>query len=156
MVRNSFLGAIRARTSVPTSILETAICRVAALNGAWYAWTPHADILRDTGDVDEQDLEYIMRRRPRSQTQRGGITIAEEIKPSKLGDKHLVVLDYTDAMTMDVKVPEDVFARLRALFNEREVVEITAAVGAYNCTSRFLVALDVGEKNGASRESGKR
>lgn len=94
-------------------------------------------------------MEYIVRRRPKSQTQRPGGTATEEnLEPSsRLTEKHLAVLDYTDAMTMDVAVPDEVFERLRTLFSEREVVEITATVGAYNCVSRFLVALDVGEKN---------
>jgi len=29
---------------------------------------------------------------------------------------------------------------------EREMVEVTATVAAYNCVSRFLVALEVGER----------
>jgi hypothetical protein len=68
-----------------------------------------------------------------------------------------------------VQVREETFARLRELFDEKEVVEITATVGflfffflspfrslgeervltdhdcqvaCYNCVSRFLVALD--------------
>lgn len=57
------------------------------------------------------------------------------------------VLSYTDAMTLNVTVPEDVFGKLKAKFSEQEVVEITATIAAYNCVSRFLVALDVGERN---------
>jgi alkylhydroperoxidase family enzyme len=57
------------------------------------------------------------------------------------------VLRFTDAMTLDVRVPDDVFGELKKHFSEREVVEITATVGAYNCVSRVLVALDVGERN---------
>jgi alkylhydroperoxidase family enzyme len=50
-------------------------------------------------------------------------------------------------MTLDVRVPDDVFAELKKYYDEREVVEITATVAGYNCVSRFLVALDVGERN---------
>ena len=50
-------------------------------------------------------------------------------------------------MTRNVSVPERLFQEVKELFNEREVVEITATVAAYNCVSRFLVALNVGEKN---------
>ena len=57
------------------------------------------------------------------------------------------VLRYTDAMTKEVQVPDEVFAELKKHFSEQEVVEITATVAAYNCVSRFLVALDVGERN---------
>jgi alkylhydroperoxidase family enzyme len=63
------------------------------------------------------------------------------------------VLRFTDAMTLDVRVPDDVFAELKKHFSEREVVEITATVGAYNCVSRVLVALDVGERNAMSGPS---
>ena len=44
-------------------------------------------------------------------------------------------------------MPDDVFAKLREHFSEKEIVEITATVAAYNWVSRFLVALDVGETN---------
>jgi len=40
-------------------------------------------------------------------------------------------------------VPDDVFARIRERFAEREVVELTATIAAYNCVSRFLEALRV-------------
>lgn len=45
-VRNSFLGAIRTKTSLSTSVRETAICRVAVLNKAWYEWESHSPILK--------------------------------------------------------------------------------------------------------------
>ncbi len=48
-------------------------------------------------------------------------------------------------MTIGVKVDAEIFANVRSVFAEQEVVEITATVAAYNCVSRFLVALDVGE-----------
>jgi alkylhydroperoxidase family enzyme len=62
-------------------------------------------------------------------------------------DALAAVLRYTDAMTLTVSVPEEVFGELKKHFSEREVVEITATIAAYNCVSRFLVALDVGERN---------
>ena len=63
-------------------------------------------------------------------------------------ERHAAVLSYTDTMTLDISVPDKVFAELKKHFSEQEVVEITATVAAYNCVSRFLVALDVGETNG--------
>jgi phosphoribosyl-AMP cyclohydrolase len=43
--RNSFLGALRTKTSLSTAVRETAICRVAVLNKAWYEWESHSPIL---------------------------------------------------------------------------------------------------------------
>lgn len=56
-------------------------------------------------------------------------------------------LRYTDAMTKTVTVPDEVFAELKSHFNDREVVEVTSTAATYNCVSRFLVALNVGEMN---------
>jgi alkylhydroperoxidase family enzyme len=44
--RNSFLGAIRTGTTLSTAVRETAICRVAVLNKAWYEWESHSPILK--------------------------------------------------------------------------------------------------------------
>lgn len=45
-----------------------------------------------------------------------------------LTEKQWAVVKYTDAMTRDVRVGDDVFKELRGLFGEQEVVEITATV----------------------------
>ena len=53
------------------------------------------------------------------------------------------VLDYTDTMTIDVKVPDAVFAAVREHFDESGMIELTATIASYNMVSRFLVALGV-------------
>ena len=45
-----------------------------------------------------------------------------------LTEKQWAVVRYTDAMTRDVSVGEEVFGELKRLFSEQEVVEITATV----------------------------
>ncbi|KAJ5367681.1 hypothetical protein N7541_001622 [Penicillium brevicompactum] len=130
---NSFIGAIRTRTSLSTVIRELAICRVAVINGALFEWEQHAPLLKE-GGLSEEALKIV------------GDAQADFSSPS-LTPEQRAVLAYTDAMTKTITVPENVFENLKACFDEREVVEITATVAAYNCVSRFLVALDVGEKN---------
>jgi alkylhydroperoxidase family enzyme len=56
------------------------------------------------------------------------------------------VIAYTDAMTRNIDVPDPVYAAVRDAFSDRELVELTATVGAYNLVSRFLVALRVGAR----------
>ena len=133
---NSFIGAIRTRTSLSTVVRELAICRVAVINGAWFEWEQHAPLLRGGGL--SEDAMHVVR-----DTRRDMGTVDEGL----LSRAYKAVLRYTDAMTRDVSVPEGVFQEVKELFDEREVVEITATVAAYNCVSRFLVALNVGEKN---------
>ena len=53
------------------------------------------------------------------------------------------VLAYTDSMTREIHVPEAIFAAVRAHFDERETVELTATIGGYNLVSRFLEAVQM-------------
>jgi alkylhydroperoxidase family enzyme len=63
-----------------------------------------------------------------------------------LDSRQKAVLAYTDSMTKEIHVPDDVFAALREHFNDREIVELTAAVAAYNLVSRFLEALRIDQE----------
>ncbi|KAK3325184.1 AhpD-like protein [Apodospora peruviana] len=136
---NSFLGAVRTQTTVPADLREIAISRVAVVNRAWYEWMHHAP-LAEQGGVSKTGMEVVKRE--------GGFALSSDERPEGLTEKQWVVLCYADEMTRHVQVKDETFAYLRKLFDEREVVEITATVACYNCVSRFLVALDVGEKNG--------
>ncbi|KAI5923905.1 AhpD-like protein [Camillea tinctor] len=136
---NSFLGAVRTRTSLAPALRELAICRVAVCNGAWYEWAHHAPLAVAAG-VREQGIGVCKREvlveDGKGEQDRGG-----------LSEKEWVVLRYADEMTRKVRVGDGLFEEMKGLFSEREIVEITATVAAYNCVSRFLVALDVGERN---------
>ncbi|KAI1162968.1 AhpD-like protein [Nemania serpens] len=140
---NSFLGAVRTRSSLPPSLRELAICRVAVCNGAWYEWGHHAPLAASAGlgpaalaVIKKSDLDALEERE------------REQAAAEGLGEREWAVLRYTDEMTRNVSVADETFAALRAVCGDREVVEVTATVAAYNCVSRFLVALDVGERNG--------
>lgn len=127
---NAFLKSIRTQTTLPDSIRELAICRVASINHAWYEWDAHRPILEKAGVLEQEVINKIM---------------DPEWDGNGLDEKHLAVFEYTNSMTLGCVVRDPVFAKLNGFFNEREVVEITATVAAYNTVSRFLVALDVGE-----------
>lgn len=144
---SSFFSAIRTQTSLSADIREICICRVAALNCAEYEWEHHAPILRSEGDLSERAMNEVrtgIRAEPQNPKPPENGQINEEIG---LNEKQWAVLHYTDAMTREIKVPDPVFTKLRQWFDEREIIEITATIAAYNCVSRFLVALDVGEVN---------
>lgn len=132
---NSFLGAIRTKTSLPANIREIAICRPALINKAWFEWMHHAPLLAESDSFqgDAKKMEVVQELHPRG---RGA-----------LSDQEWAVLRVADSMTRDVSVDQGLFDELKGLFSEKEVVEIVATVSAYNLVSRFLVALDVGEQN---------
>jgi alkylhydroperoxidase family enzyme len=105
------------------------------LNKAWYEWESHSPILRAAPGITSSHVDAVLHSSPRT------------VGPGIQDAAHAAVLAFTDAMTLDVSVPDAVFESLKRHFSDREVVEITSTVAAYNCVSRFLVAMDVGEKN---------
>lgn len=114
---NTFLGAIRTKTSLPDDIRELAISRVAVCNEAWYEWKHHAP-LAVKGGVSEEALEVVKRD-----------VLAGEARPEALlNERQWAVLLYTDEMTRNVHVSDDTFALLKSFFSDQEVAEVTATV----------------------------
>jgi alkylhydroperoxidase family enzyme len=68
---------------------------------------------------------------------------SRQSRHERLDEDDRAVVAYADAMTREIRVPDDVFARIREALAEREVVELTATIAAYNCVSRFLEALRI-------------
>jgi alkylhydroperoxidase family enzyme len=138
---NSFIGAIRTRTSVPEGLKELAISRVAVLNKAVHEWDIHAALALKAGiskDTMQAVLESPVNGRDWKRNDWGS---------EGLGEDEKAVLLYTDQMTIGVEVEDAVVEGLKRVLNDTQVVELTATVAAYNAVSRFLVALDVGECN---------
>ena len=52
-------------------------------------------------------------------------------------------LAYADIMTRDVDVPDAVYNDVARHFNERQIVELTVLIGAYNMNTRVLKALQI-------------
>lgn len=124
---NALLGAVRTQLEVSGSLRELAICRIAALNGADYEWRAHAPLAHANG-LSEAQLAAL-------RTGAG----ADALKPL-----HRLVRDYTDAMTLSVAVPDDLSDELRKELGDKQFVELTGTIAAYNMVSRFLVALHIG------------
>lgn len=120
------LTAIRQQSQLPGQFRELAILRVAIINGADYEYRSHIPFSLKEGVSQEQ------------------IATLSDWRNSQLFDgRQKGVLAYTDAMTKEVHVPDDVFAAVRQHFNDRELVELTATIAAYNLVSRFLEALQI-------------
>lgn len=122
-----FNQAVRYGTEIDGQCREIAVIRVALLNNVEYIQRAHgpAYALKE-GLTPEQ------------------VTAIADWHPSKLfSHKQRALLAYTDAMTREVDVPDSVFAELRQHFSERQEVELTMLIGAYNMLTRFLQALKV-------------
>jgi alkylhydroperoxidase family enzyme len=138
---NSFIGAIRTRTSVPEGLKELAISRVAVLNKAVHEWDIHAALALKAG-ISKDTLQAVL-----ESPVNGRDWKRNDWGSEGLGEDEKAVLLYTDQMTIGVEVEDAVVEGLKRVLNDTQVVELTATVAAYNAVSRFLVALDVGECN---------
>ncbi|MGJ7915961.1 carboxymuconolactone decarboxylase family protein [Massilia sp. LXY-6] len=121
----AFLTAVRQQCLLSGRIRELVIMNVAVLNGAEYEYRAHTPFALKEGFSLAQ-----------LQALRGGQTDAFD-------PVERAALAYSEAMTRNVRVPEAVFGAVRRHFDERELVELTATIGAYNLVSRFLEALQV-------------
>jgi alkylhydroperoxidase family enzyme len=122
----AFLTGVRQKAVLSDRLRELAILRVAAQNGAEYEFDAHVPFAIEAG-MGQAAIEALRAGR----------------LPEGLDRADLAVIAYADSMTRDIRVPDEVFAQVREQLAEREVVELTATVAAYNCVSRFLEALRV-------------
>ena len=109
-----------------TGLRELVILLVAVLNRAPYEFVQHAPVALAEGV-------------PQSKVDAVGTWQTSSLFTQQVRD----VLAYAQAMTLTVQVPDAVFAAARAHFSDREMVELTATVAAYNMVSRFLEALQI-------------
>ncbi|MGC2519104.1 MAG: carboxymuconolactone decarboxylase family protein [Burkholderiales bacterium] len=118
--------AIRQKGTLPGRYRELAILRVGLLNGAEYEYHAHVPFALKDGVAQEQ------------------IDALPSWQVSKsFDDRERAVLAYADCMTREIRVPDGVFDEVRRHFDDRELVELTAAIGGYNLVSRFLEAMRI-------------
>jgi 4-carboxymuconolactone decarboxylase len=123
---NVFLGAIRGATSIPADTRELIVLRIAVLNDAEYEWWAHAADAVKAG-VNPAQLE----------------AVRTDPEDPAFSEQQRAALVFASCMTQNIVVPDEIFNRLRGLFEDRQIVEITATAATYNMVSRFLVALEV-------------
>ena len=119
--------AVRYGTEVDGQSRELSVIRVAILN----------------------DVEYVQRAHGPAYALKEGLTpdqveaLADWRGSELFNAQQRALLAYTDAMTRDIEVPDDVFNDARKHFSERQMVELTMLIGAYNMLTRFLKTLKV-------------
>jgi alkylhydroperoxidase family enzyme len=119
--------AVRYGTEIDGQSRELAVIRVAILNNVEYVQRAHgpAYALKE-GLTPEQ------------------VSALANWRDSQLfSERQRALLAYTDAMTREIKVPDEIFAEVRKHFSERQTVELTMLISAYNMLTRFLQALEV-------------
>jgi alkylhydroperoxidase family enzyme len=122
----NLLTAIRQQAILSGRFRELAILRIAIVNGADYEYRAHIPFALKEGASQAQ------------------VDALRDWRASdRFDETERAVLAYTDAMTEDVQVSDEVFSAVGSRFNPREMTELTATIAAYNLVSRFLEALKV-------------
>lgn len=119
--------AVRYATEIDGQSRELAVIRVAILNGVEYVLRAHGPAYALKEGLTPEQVD----------------AVSDWQSSALFSDKQRALLVYTDAMTRAIDVPDGVFAELRKHFSERQTVELTMLIGAYNMLTRFLEALKV-------------
>ena len=122
-----FNNAVRFQTGLDDRAREIVIMRVAALTGCDYVWNVHESKYAGAAGLAPQEVGALRDWR----------------KSGAYGEKERALLAYVDAVTQDVAVPDAVFDAMRRHYGEREILELTVLIGAYNMQTRLLRALDI-------------
>jgi alkylhydroperoxidase family enzyme len=111
-----FFTAVRYRSTLPADVMELAMCRVGALNGAAFEWMHHMPLLKKAG-VSEEGIETVRTAEAGRQGRDG---------EGGLSGRMWKVMRYVDAMTKEVKVSDEVFEAMKnEMKDEKQVVELS-------------------------------
>jgi 4-carboxymuconolactone decarboxylase len=122
-----FVSAARFKTALDGRLREIVIVRVAHLNRTAYVFRQHVPQLSVPEGLSDAESE----------------ALADWQKATSFSARERAALAYTDAMTRDIAVPDDVFEGLRPHFDERQIVELSVLIGLYNMHTRVFTALKI-------------
>ena len=120
-------NAVRWKTQLDGRLRELIIIRVGSLCRAPYILRQHIPKLALAEGLQPAEWEALARWRESSLFNQG----------------ERAALVYTDALTETAAASADAVAGLKAFFDERQIVELTVLIGAYNMHARVLNALDL-------------
>jgi len=112
---------LRWETSVPTKLNEFAILIIGRQWRSQVEWFAHAPLAAKAGlNAD----------------------IITELKagnrPSKMAEDEAVVYDFVTELTTTQKVSDEIYARAKKVFNDQQIVDLTAVAGNYVMVAMLL------------------
>jgi len=122
----TYLTAIRQKSNLKGDVRELVIMHVAQLNGASYEADQHRTIALAEG-INQTQLDCLH----------------NWISADCFSPMQRAILSYTEAMTRNVQVSEEIFHDVSSFFTTEKLVELTAVIATYNMVSRFLEALRI-------------
>jgi 4-carboxymuconolactone decarboxylase len=112
---------LRWETSVPLRLNEFAILIIGRQWRSQVEWFAHAPLAAKAGLKSEIIAE-----------------LKEGKRPSGMAEDETVVYDFVTELTTAKKVSDETFARARKLFNDQQIVDLTAVAGNYVMVAMLL------------------
>ena len=112
---------LRWKTSVPTNLNEFAILIIARQWRSQMEWSAHAPIATKAGLSADIIAELKANKRP-----------------SKMAEDEAVVYDFVTELTTTHKVSDETYARAKKVFNDQQIVDLTAVAGNYVMVAMIL------------------
>src|SRR5579863_6330618 len=112
---------LRWETSVPTKLNEFAIIIIGRQWLSQVEWFAHAPLAAKAGLKPDIIAE-----------------LKAGNRPSKMAEDEAVVYDFVTELTTTHKVSDETFARARKVFNDQQIVDLTAVAGTYVMTAMIL------------------
>lgn len=122
----AMLTAVRNRNSLDAAMREMLILRVAVLNRAVFEFDAHVPHAEKAG-LSRQKIE----------------ALREPVISAVFSDDERRLLRLCDTMTVQIDVPDALFAEVRTRFSDQQLVDLLVTIAAYNMVSRFLVAAGI-------------
>jgi 4-carboxymuconolactone decarboxylase len=121
------VSAVRWQTQLDGQTRELAIIRIGILNRVAYVLAQHVPAYALQEGLTQEQCD----------------ALADWSASSLFDAKQRAVLAYTDAMTLQIQVPDDVFNGLKPHFTDQQIVELSVLIGTYNMHTRVLQALEI-------------
>ena len=112
---------LRWQTSVPTRLNEFAILIIGRQWRSQVEWFAHAPLAAKAGLSADVIAE-----------------LKAGNRPSKMADDEAVVYDFVTELTTTKKVSDETYARARKVFNDQQIVDLTAVAGNYVMVAMIL------------------
>jgi 4-carboxymuconolactone decarboxylase len=129
MIRSPVLGQrlydlfyyLRWQTSVPTKLNEFAILIIGRQWRSQVEWFAHAPLAAKAGLSADMLAE-----------------LKEGRRPSRMAEDEALVYDFVTELTTTKKLSDETFARAKKLFNDQQIVDLTAVAGNYVMVAMML------------------
>src|SRR4051794_21952673 len=120
-----FGGAVLTRMKLDPLVRELAILVVAREAEAEYEWIQHVAIAKQVGASDEQ------------------IAALEAREAGPFDEAQAAAIEFATVVVHSPRVDDELFARVRSHFDDREIIELLLAIGDYLMLARVMTVLEI-------------